>query len=256
VVTSRRDGVLALVPARGGSKGIPRKNVREVAGHPLIAYSIAAGLASPRIDRVLVSTDSDEIAEVAKTYGADVPFMRPAELAADDTPDLPVFAHALGWLEKNEGYRPSIVVHLRPTSPLRQVSDLDRAIALLETEPRATAVRGVCEPFQNPYKMWRIGGDGVLSPLLQGEFAEPYNQPHQKLPRVYWQTGYIDVIRRTTIERGSMTGDRILPLVLDADSWVDIDTPAALDYADFLIRAGRVDVAAPRPCTARKGQRT
>src|SRR5262245_22108602 len=111
--------VVAIVPARGGSKGIPRKNVREVGGHPLIAYSIAAGLASPLVSRVIVSTDNEEIASVARAYGAEVPFMRPAELAADDTPDLPVFIHALDWLARHENQSPAIVVHLRPTSPLR-----------------------------------------------------------------------------------------------------------------------------------------
>jgi CMP-N-acetylneuraminic acid synthetase len=190
--------VLAIVPARGGSKGIPRKNVRDVAGHPLIAYSIAAGLAAEHVDRVLVTTDDDEIAGVARAYGADVPFRRPRELAADD----------------------------------HQTAD---------------AVRGVCEPFQNPYKMWRIGGDGLMAPLLQGEMPEPYNQPHQKLPPVYWQTGYIDVIRRRTlVDLRSMTGRTILPLILDQDSWVDIDTPAALDYADFLVRSGQSRTVMPR----------
>src|SRR5678816_951191 len=120
--------VLAIVPARGGSKGIPRKNVRLIGGHPLIAYSIAAGLAAEHVDRVLVTTDDAEIADVARLYGADVPFRRPVELAADDTPDLPVFLHALEWLDREEGYRPEIIVHLRPTSPLRQVADIDEAI--------------------------------------------------------------------------------------------------------------------------------
>jgi CMP-N-acetylneuraminic acid synthetase len=239
--------VLAIVPARGGSKGIPRKNVREVAGHPLIAYSIAAGLAAEHIDRVLVTTDDEEIAEVARAYGADVPFRRPGELAADDTPDLPVFLHALEWLDREERYRPEIIVHLRPTSPLRQVADIDRAIRLLAGHETADAVRAVCEPFQNPYKMWRLDADGLMVPLLQGVMPEPYNQPHQKLPQVYWQTGYIDVIRRRTLVEGhSMTGRTLLPLVLDRDSWMDIDTPAALDYADFLVRAGRAQAAVPR----------
>ena len=239
--------VLAIVPARGGSKGIPRKNVREVAGHPLIAYSIAAGLAAEHVDRVLVTTDDEEIAGVARAYGADVPFRRPRELAADDTPDLPVFLHALDWLDREEAYRPEIIVHLRPTSPLRRVTDIDAAVRLLADHQTADAVRGVCEPFQNPYKMWRIGGDGLMAPLLQGEMPEPYNQPHQKLPRVYWQTGYIDVIRRRTlVDLRSMTGRTLFPLILDQDSWVDIDTPAALDYADFLVRSGQSCTVMPR----------
>jgi CMP-N-acetylneuraminic acid synthetase len=247
--------VLAIVPARGGSKGIPRKNVRDVAGHPLIAYSIAAGLTAAHVDRVIVTTDDAEIADVARAYGADVPFRRPVDLAGDTTPDLPVFLHALEWLEREEGYRPEIVVHLRPTSPLRRVADIDAAIELLAGHATADAVRGVCEPFQNPYKMWRIDGDGLMRPLLSGEMPEPYNQPHQSLPRVYWQTGYIDVIRRRTlIDLHSMTGRTLVPLVLDQDSWVDIDTPAALDYADFLIRSGQAHTVEPRRVQQREAR--
>ena len=241
--------VLAIVTARGGSKGIPGKNVREVGGHPLIAYSVAAGLAAETVNRVIVSTDDAAIADIARAYGAEIPFMRPAELAADDTPDLPVFQHALSWLEAHDAYKPALVVHLRPTSPLRQTRDIDRAVRVLQ-DPRfaeADAVRGVCAPFQNPYKMWRIAGDGYMVPLMEHEMAEPYNQPHQLLPPVYWQTGYIDVARARTIrDMGSMTGRRIAPLVLDHDSWIDIDTIEALRYADFLLRAGVDGVAVPR----------
>ena len=249
--------VLAIVPARGGSKGIPRKNVRLIGGHPLIAYSIAAGLAAEHVDRVLVTTDDAEIADVARLYGANVPFRRPVELAADDTPDLPVFLHALEWLDREEGYRPEIIVHLRPTSPLRQVADIDEAIRLLARHQEADAVRGVCQPFQNPYKMWRIDGNGAMVPLLEGEMPEPYNQPHQKLPRVYWQTGYIDVIRRRTlVDQHSMTGRTLMPLVLHEDSWVDIDTSAALDYADFLLRTGQARAAVPQRVTDQEARST
>jgi N-acylneuraminate cytidylyltransferase len=248
------EGVLAIVTARGGSKGIPKKNIKDVAGHPLIAYSVAAGMEAETVDRVIASTDDSEIAEIARAYGAEIPFMRPAELAADDTRDLPVFQHALEWLEKQEGYVPSIVVHLRPTSPLRQIGDIDRAVRMLR-DPKyaeADAVRGVCQPFQNPYKMWRLDGDGFMTALMGHEMQEPYNQPHQALPPVYWQTGYIDVVRATTIRTlGSMTGRRIAPLVLDHDSWIDIDTPEALRYADYLLRKGVDGVAVPRRADGR-----
>src|SRR5262249_7126007 len=118
-------GVVAIVPARGGSKAIPRKNVRLLGGVPLIAYSIEAGLTARTVDRVIVSTDDEEIAAVARRFGAEVPFMRPAALAGDSTPDLPVFQHALDWLDAHEGYRPEIVVQLRPTSPLRPPDCVD-----------------------------------------------------------------------------------------------------------------------------------
>jgi N-acylneuraminate cytidylyltransferase len=115
------------------------------------------------------------------------------------------------------------------------------------TFAEADAVRGVCQPFQNPYKMWRVAGNGYMIPLMGQEIAEPYNQPHQLLPPVFWQTGYIDVVRTRTIrEMGSMTGRRIVPLVLNHDSWIDIDTLEALRYADFLLRAGIDGVAVPR----------
>ena len=112
--------VLALIPARGGSKSIPRKNIRSFAGYPLIAYSIAAGRMAETVTRVVVSTDDEEIATVARQYGAEVPFLRPAAFSQDEIPDLPVFRHALEWLAEQEGYRPEIVVQLRPTSPLRR----------------------------------------------------------------------------------------------------------------------------------------
>jgi CMP-N-acetylneuraminic acid synthetase len=144
---------VAIIPARGGSKGIPRKNLRELAGHPLLAWSVAAAEAAETVGRVIVSTDDPEIADVAREYGAETPFVRPAELAADDTRDLPVFQHALGWLAEHEGARPEVVVHLRPTSPLRRAADIDRAVRALAADPAADAVRSVCAPFQNPYKM-------------------------------------------------------------------------------------------------------
>src|SRR5262245_62927129 len=221
----RAGGVLAIVPARGGSKSIPRKNVRPLAGVPLLAYSIEAGLSARLVDRVIVSTDDEEIAAVARRWGADVPFIRPAALAEDSTPDLPVFQHALHWLETHASCVPDIVVQLRPTSPLRPPDCIDRAIELLRSDPAADSVRGVVQASQNPYKMWRIqSGDGAMVPLLDGEGPEPYNRPRQDLPVTYWQTGHVDAIRAATISRKhSMSGSRILPLLIDADYTCDID---------------------------------
>lgn len=234
--------VLALIPARGGSKSIPRKNIKPLAGHPLLSYSVAAGLAARRVKRVLVSTDDPEIAAVARRYGAETPFTRPAELARDDTPDLPVFQHALAWLADREGYRPDVVVQLRPTSPFRRVWHIDRAVDLLEGHPEADAVRTVIVPFQNPFKMWQIGEDGFLQPLIDlPEHAEPYNLPRQQLPAVYWQTGYVDAAWRKTIqEQGSMTGRRILPLVIEPGEWVDIDSPDDWRRAERLLMDGEL----------------
>lgn len=235
--------VLALIPARGGSKSIPRKNIIDFAGFPLIAYSIAAGLAAETVTRVIVSTDDAEIAEISRHYGAETPFVRPVEHSQDSTPDLPVFRHALEWLAEHEGYHPDILVQLRPTSPFRRVRHIDEAVYRLIERPDADAVRTVCVPFQNPFKMWRIASDGLMQPLgiELGIPGEPYNQPRQALPEVYWQTGYVDAAWADTIlTKNSMTGEAILPLVIDPSEWVDIDSPDDWKRAERLIESGEI----------------
>jgi len=219
--------ILALIPARGGSKGIPRKNIRLFAGYPLIAWSIAAAKQSELVTRIIVSTDDEEIAEVAREWGAETPFLRPAELAQDKTTDLPVFEHALKWLEDVEGNRPDVIVQLRPTSPIRPHTMLDDAIRILLEHEDADCVRGVVPAAQNPFKMWRFNGERKpLNPLLAVDgIPEPYNAPRQILPPVYWQTGHIDAIRDATItQKKSLTGDVIYPLLIDPKYTVDIDT--------------------------------
>ena len=158
--------ILALIPARGGSKSIPHKNIRPLAGFPLIAYSIAAAKQSNLVTRTIVSTDDDEIARIARDNGAETPFMRPDDFAQDHTTDFPVFTHALGWLKEHEGYQPEVVVQLRPTSPMRPPGCVDQAVQVLLDHPEADSVRGVIPSGQNPYKMWRGGPSGRRSPLL------------------------------------------------------------------------------------------
>jgi len=234
--------VLAIIPARGGSKSIPKKNIRPFFGHPLIAYSIEAALVAETITRVVVTTDDEAIGAIARSYGADVPFLRPNEYSQDNTPDLPVFLHALEWFEENEAYKPDIVVQLRPTSPLRKVIYIDQAVYQLLERPEADAVRTVCIPFQNPYKMWQINPDGFMKPLIKDlQYPEPYNLPRQNLPDVYWQTGYVDAAwRDTIINKNSMTGQRILPLVIDASDWIDIDSPSDWTRAERLMELGEI----------------
>lgn len=234
---------LALIPARGGSKSIPHKNIRLFAGRPLIAYSIAAGLAARSVVRVIVSTDDETIRQIALDYGAEAPFTRPQEYSQDDTRDLPVFQHALHWLAEQEDYHPEIVVQLRPTSPLRRVSHIDQAVARLREHPQADSVRTVCVPFQNPYKMWRIDSEGIMHPLIETEYPEAYNMPRQALPEVYWQTGYVDAAwSRTFLEKNSMTGERILPLVIDAADWIDIDSADDWRRAERLVESGELSL--------------
>jgi len=231
--------ILALVPARGGSKGIPRKNIKFLAGEPLIAYTIREARKSKYITRLVVSTEDEEIARVAREHGAEVPFLRPAELALDDVTDLPLFQHCLGWLMKNQGYSPDIVVHLRPTAPLRGVSHIDRAIELLLASPEADSVRSVCPAGQHPLKMWNIN-DGDLIPFVSPEFhgfKEAYNMPRQKLPAAYIQNGAVDVVKAEVIlHENSMTGNLIKAFVMDSDESVNIDSPLDWELAEILMK--------------------
>ncbi len=241
--------VLAIIPARGGSKGIPRKNIRSFAGHPLIAWSIAAGLQAESVTRVIVSTDDEEIAGVARRYGAETPFLRPAEFAQDHSLDLPAFTHALSWLAENQGYQPELVVQLRPTSPIRPRSLVDEAVRTLLANPAADSVRGVVPAGQNPHKMWRIDAEsGYMHGLLTVEgVPEPYNAPRQVLPPVFWQTGHIDVMRPQVFAAGSMSGNRILPVMIDPAYTVDIDNLRDWARSEWLVYHGGLDLVEPRP---------
>jgi N-acylneuraminate cytidylyltransferase len=229
--------IYSLIPARGGSKAVPHKNIRLLRGKPLIAHSIEISLKCPSIQRTFVSTDSENIAAIARNAGAEVPFLRPSELAQDDTRDLPVFHHFLGWLEQNQVPLPDAIFQFRPTSPSRSIPKIEEAVELLKKNPEADAVRGVIEPGQNPYKMWTIGGDGFMQPLLNiPGIREPFNEPRQSLPKVYWQIGYLDLIRtRTILEKNSLTGTHILPLKIDSKDSIDIDDEFSFQLAEFLM---------------------
>jgi N-acylneuraminate cytidylyltransferase len=207
--------VLALIPARGGSKSVPRKNLLNVAGKPLIAYSIGHALGCSQITRTIVSTDDAEITEVARKFGAEVPFRRPAEFASDTATDLQVFRHALLFLQE-QGYIPDLVVHLRPTGPVRRIDLIEHAIGMMLRHPEADSLRAVGLAEQTPYKMWRIEGSYLRQALELPGFPESHSMPRQKLPAVYWQNGYVDIVRpRTIIELDSMVGKVVLPFVIE-----------------------------------------
>ncbi len=231
--------ILALIPARGGSKGLPGKNICNLLGHPLLAYSVAAAKASQLVTRTICSTDDEAIAAVARKYGAETPFMRPAEFARDETPDLPVFQHALAWLEKQAGWKADIVVHLRPTTPARPAGAIDETVRMLLNDPTATAVRSVCPAPVNPFKMWRLdqGGPYMRNLLDVPGIAEPYNAPRQLLPQAWWHVGVVDVIRADIIRGGSMTGGKILPYKIDSAWPTDIDDAHDLREAEEIMRS-------------------
>ncbi|MBX9907071.1 acylneuraminate cytidylyltransferase family protein [Patescibacteria group bacterium] len=232
--------ILAIMPGRGGSKGVPRKNIKDMCGKPLLAWTIEEAKKSKYITRIILSTDDSEIASVGKEWGAEVPFMRPAELAEDSTPDLPVFEHALNWLKENENYVPDLVLHLRINSPLRTAEDIDRGIELMKENMDADAVRAVTKAPLHPLKSYRLEGDRLM-PFVPEEvygIKEPYNLPWQALPKAYTTGGYLTVLKPSTIlEKHSMSGDTFLGFVVDEKNVVDIDTPEQFELARLRLAA-------------------
>lgn len=223
--------IIAIIPARGGSKGVPGKNVKKLAGKPLIAWTIEAAKAVPEISRVIVNTDDEEIAKVAKKYGAEI-FERPKELAEDLTLDLPVFEHHLNELKKS-GELPDIVVDLRATAPLRQSHRIQEGIDLLKHAGRrkADSVRAVSKAAKHPYKMWTLG-DGFIKPFLSEEFTgmkEPYNAARQMLPVVFQNNGSMNAFwPEIVLEKNSMTGEKILGYPMD--DWESINIDSEIDF--------------------------
>jgi CMP-N,N'-diacetyllegionaminic acid synthase len=229
--------VLGLIPARGGSKGVPRKNIRMLGGLPLIAHTIQAALGALQIDRVIVSTDDAEIAEVARQYKAEVPFIRPAEFATDTASSISVVHHAIQWLEEEQGYRPDAVAVLAPTSPLRTVEHIDAAISLL-WEMELDSAATVTEVRDHPYFIYSMAPGQKLKELV----AEP-DKPlrRQDLPLFYTHSQAVFVSRLEYL-RGC--GDpaplinfaSVAGLPIDRESALDIDTFEDLQRAETILR--------------------
>jgi len=216
---------------------VPKKNIKPLFGKPLIGWSIESSLGSKYIDRSIVSTDSEEIAEVARSHGAEVPFLRPQEFAQDLTPDPPVFEHALLWLKKNENYEPDLIVHLRPTGPLRTSEEIDEAIEHLTADAEADSVRSVQEPAKPPYKMWKPEGEYIV-PFVSDMpgMKDWHTAPRQSLPKVYETTADIGIMRaRTILEKRSVIGDKVLPYLLKRPT-IDIDNLFDFEIAELLFK--------------------
>lgn len=232
--------VLGIIPARGGSKSIPYKNIALVAGKPLIYYTIDAAKKSALLDAFIVSTDDQKIAEVAKSYGANVPFLRPKKFARDNSPDIDFLKHAVLWLEKHRGWRPEIILNLRPTSPLRTAKDIDDVVALM-VKTKCDSVRTLCTPYpHNPFKMWRFhhAKSSKIKPLLPTKHYQRLGTdvPRQLLPTAYWQNGLVDATRVKFIKQGIVYGPDIRGIVIDEERSMDIDEPNDLNIAKELIK--------------------
>ena len=225
---------LALIPARGGSKGILQKNVRLLNGKPLIEWTIEATRAVKRLNRTFVSTDCDEIAEIARSAGAETPFIRPADIADDHATALDVITHCLAWLDDHEGWRPDAVLYLQPTSPLRQAQDIEKSLDLLEQDPNIDTIVSV---VQVPHNMTP---DSLMT-LEKGRlsFSIPPAQENfrrQEKPVFYARNGPAILLSRTRVyENGSLYGDAIAPLIMSLLASIDIDTKEELYLAEKLM---------------------
>ncbi len=225
--------VLAVIPARGGSKGIPDKNLALLCGRPLLAYTADAVKGSRRITRAVISTDDARIADCARSLGLDVPFMRPASLAGDDVPMLPVLQHAVREMEQS-GFTADVVVLLQPTSPLRRAEHIDAAVDWLERAGGDSVVSVVEVPHQfNPVSVMRIE-EGWLKPFLDG----PSVTRRQEKPRVFARNGpAVLAVRADVVKRGSLYGDRSWPLGMTPEDSLDIDTPWDLRLVESVLSA-------------------
>jgi CMP-N,N'-diacetyllegionaminic acid synthase len=227
--------VLGVIPARGGSKGIARKNLRTVGGEPLIGHAIRSARESRVLDRFVVTTDDHEIADVSRRHDAPV-VRRPGELAGDETPIAPVLRHALEEAERRWGERYDVLVLLQPTSPIRTGKDVDAAVALLETGPAFDSVVSVCAMEDvHPGRMYRLEGGGLAALWPEWERAR-----RQELPAVYYRNGAIYAVRRETLERkGLVIGERPAAYVMPARYLANVDDERDLLVADTLVTAWR-----------------
>lgn len=223
--------VIAIIPARGGSKGVPGKNILPLMGHPLIAYSIIAAQRSLSVERIIVSTDSEEIAEIARAYGAEVPFMRPDDLATDTATDRGFLVHAMNWLKTNENIEPEYFVHLRPTTPLRDPAVIDDAVRKIQQTPAATSLRSAHLASKTPYKWFELDERGYFKGIRPDDpRPEYYNLPRQSFPDVFDPNGYVDIVRASQVLTSpSVHGGNILGFITSFCHEVD-----SLDDLDFL----------------------
>ena len=237
--------ILGFIPARAGSERVPNKNVRPLNGKPLIAYTIEAAKMSEYINRIVVSTNSEDIAGIARKYGAEVPFMRPEDISQPDSTEIEFFEHALDWFSENEMYIPDLIVLLYPTSPLRKTESIDSAIETMLAHPEADSLRSIKKCSEHPHKMWQIE-DGYLKSFVKGEKrCDTHTLSYHLLPEVYIQNASIYITKPSTIrDKHSTTGNIIIPFIMDEIESIDINNPPDFMLAEMVIKGERKEVNA------------
>lgn len=227
--------MIAIIPARSGSKGVPGKNIKLLGGIPLFAFSIIAAKMMPSVSRVIISTDSSEYAEIAKEYGAEVPFLRPNEISGDKSTDFDLFLHALNWFKDYENFIPEYLLHLRPTTPLRDPQIMEEAVKLFnENKNIATSLRSGHSASESPYKWFLKDDQNYFKGLRDDLTPEKVNLPRQSFPSVYIPDGYIDILKSSVIlENRTLHGDKML--VFESPFCVEVDTKDDFEYLEFQI---------------------
>lgn len=225
--------ILAIIPARGGSKSVPRKNIIKVNGKPLISYTINPALKINRLTDVVVSTDDTEIAKISRKLGAQVPFIRPVDLALDQSQSAPVIEHALHFMENLRGFKYDAVLMLQPTSPLRTVQHIEESLDLFISQECDSVVSIVSVGGNHPFRMKRLIGDQLINYIDQGFWDM---RPRQSLPEVYIRNGAIYLISRDAFIRcNQLIGDKCLGYVMNESESINIDTPIDLKIAKLLL---------------------
>lgn len=231
--------ILGIIPARGGSKSVPRKNIKDLGGKPLIAWTIEAAKVSGVFDRILCSTDDQEIVDVAKRYGAEVPFIRPAELAQDTTPTLPVLQHAVSWLKENEKYEPDAVMILQPTTPFRTAKHLRDTVGLFK-KTKSDSVVSVVETPGNYHPNWVFRPlDSNRAELFLGGPIKTRIKRRQDLPKAYSPNGMIYLFKTQLLfdpEDPNFYGDNVSIYIVPEKESVNIDSPEDWTLAEYQVR--------------------
>jgi N-acylneuraminate cytidylyltransferase len=226
--------ILCLIPARSGSKGIIDKNIKILNNKPLLCHSIDQAKESKYYKnkqmRIVVTTDSEKYANIAKEYGAEIPVLRPSEISQDLSTDFEFMKHIIDYLKDNENYNPDIILQLRPTQPIRKIDDIDKCLDIfINNYEEYDSLRTVVPYEKSPFKMYEIKNN-ILMPLFKTLIVnekiidEPFNQCRQLLPQTYLHNGYIDILKPYLLNDGKISGDRIYPYVMNKDDTIDIDS--------------------------------
>lgn len=230
-----------LIPARGGSKGVPKKNIKILGKHPLIAYSIKVAKKSKYIRRVIVTTDDQEIANISRNYGAEILYLRPKKISTGDSIDIDFFKYHIKYLSENNLDIPDLIIHLRPTTPFRDVSVIDDAIEFFKKDKRASSLRSANIANLTPYKIFKKDGN-YMKPFLSSNLAvEFYNLPRQAFEEAYVPNGYVDIVQPDIFKSSNILhGDNIL--LYKTQETVDIDTIEDFDFAEQILKKQKYEI--------------